>query len=1176
MTLLARIAGLTALALPAFAQPSSTSPLAPPANGPRRADPTWVALRGVTLHPRPGETVAHATVVYKDGRITAVLAAEAGPDGKAGTADDVAAPAPAGAFVRDLAGAHCYAAFIDPYVEINAPQPAADAPGRHWNAKVTPERSALDGPPLDAATAESLRALGFAAAAVSPKGGIFRGRAAVVSLAKPIDDASVARPAVYRADAYHALSFELGGGYPGSQMGAIALIRQTLLDAAWEARLAADVGTVAARTVAADPGAPARAGAVPSCLAALTDISAPLLFDTEDELEALRAAGIAREMGKDAVLLGCGTEFRRLDAIKADGLSFILPLVFPKAPDVSSVGRAESVELRDMMSWEQAPTNPRRLAAAGVRFALTSSKVKDRGSFAANLRKAILHGLTEDAALAALTTTPAEMLGVAADLGTVEVGKRANLLLADGPLFAKKTKLTAIVVDGQRHELYEAPTKLEGTWAIDLNGATGVTLEIDDKNAITVKQTVDGKEKKAKARSVRVEETRLSLVFDHGDLTEPAGVWTSNAVLQGDELVGTMVTAEGERFEWTATKVAPPAPAAAIGRWRITRADGELKEKDGPDGLTIEIKKEALTLTFAKKAGEDLVIEANDVKIEGNTVTFTHPLDKLGGTGVSTDVITVDGDSFKGSSTLPDGSEHAYEAERIAKDDAKEDEDDAAPTDIPETLALPFGPYALEAMPAQGTVVIRGATLWTGGSAGVIERGTLVIEGGRIKAVVGPDGEVGGLTDATEIDGTGLHVTPGIIDCHSHTGISKGVNEGGQAITAEVRIADVTDPDDVNWYRQLAGGVTAVNSLHGSANAIGGQSQTVKVRWGAARPEDMHLDGAAPGIKFALGENPRRVNRGSDEAGGRYPATRLGVEALIRDRFTAAREYEATAGGRGARRDLELEALAEVLRGERLVHCHAYRQDEILMLCMVAKDFGFRIGTFQHILEGYKVADYVRDYSGGGSGFTDWWAFKVEVQDAIPEGLPIMHDQGVVVSFNSDSNELARRMNVEAGKAIKYGGLSPQEALKFVTLNPAKQLGIDARTGSLEAGKDADVAVWSGDPMSPYSVCEATYVDGRRLFSRDDDAAHRERIAKERGRLIQKLLAEKPKKKGKGETADKGKDDSTPKEAAPESPKPPPSAADAWARRRYLERFYTGRDAADIRGDCGCGMLHGE
>jgi N-acetylglucosamine-6-phosphate deacetylase len=335
----------------------------------------------------------------------------------------------------------------------------------------------------------------------------------------------------------------------------------------------------------------------------------------------------------------------------------------------------------------------------------------------------------------------------------------------------------------------------------------------------------------------------------------------------------------------------------------------------------------------------------------------------------------------------------------------------------------------------------------------------------------------------------------------------------------------------------------------------------------------MHFAGASAGIKFALGENPKQSNAG-DRSTNRYPQTRMGVEALIRDRFVAAREYGIAwrafedGGRKGAppRRDLELEALAEVLSGRRLVHCHSYRQDEIMMLCRVAKEFGFTIGTFQHVLEGYKVADEIKAAALGASSFSDWWAYKIEVQDAIPENGPIMHDVGVVVSYNSDSDELARRMNTEAAKAVKYGGLSKAEALKFVTLNPARQLKIDDKVGSLEPGKDADIAVWSDDPLSTRARCEQTWIDGRRYFSLEADAAARKQIAAERQRIIQKIL-EASRRGGATDEAGSGE--------------PTVSDDESQGRRRgrpgEADAYRGGSDEDFMRpGDCGCGRDHQE
>jgi imidazolonepropionase-like amidohydrolase len=386
---------------------------------------------------------------------------------------------------------------------------------------------------------------------------------------------------------------------------------------------------------------------------------------------------------------------------------------------------------------------------------------------------------------------------------------------------------------------------------------------------------------------------------------------------------------------------------------------------------------------------------------------------------------------------------------------------------------------------------VRGATVWTLGPQGVLRGADLLCKGGVVSAVgydlEAPEG-------ALVVDGRGKHLTPGIIDCHSHSFVSGAVNESSNTCTAEVRVGDVLNAQTVRIYQQLAGGVTTANVLHGSANAMGGQSAVVQLRWGQT-PNGLLFEGATPGIKFALGENPKRSNWGQNLK-PRYPTTRMGVQESIRERFQAARDYRRrlddwrrapTVDRVPPRIDLQLEALAEVLAGTRKVHCHSYRQDEILALIRVAEEFGFVIGTFQHVLEGYKVAEAIAAHGAGASTFSDWWAYKFEVYDAIGFNGTLMQRKGVVVSFNSDSSELARRLNQEAAKAVRYGGLDPEEALKFVTLNPAIQLGIDKTVGSLEVGKQADFALWSGHPLQLSTRCEQTFIAGRRYYERVRD-----------------------------------------------------------------------------------------
>ena len=405
------------------------------------------------------------------------------------------------------------------------------------------------------------------------------------------------------------------------------------------------------------------------------------------------------------------------------------------------------------------------------------------------------------------------------------------------------------------------------------------------------------------------------------------------------------------------------------------------------------------------------------------------------------------------------------------------------------------GPYREDDVLA----IVGGTVLTMAGET--IENGTVVVRDGRIAAV---GRRVRPPRDAHVIEAGGRYVTPGIIDAHSHIATAGGVNEGSLAVTAMVRIEDVVDPTDMGIYRALAGGVTTINVLHGSANPIGGQNQVLKLRWGQDA-DGLRFEGAPPGIKFALGENPKR-SRSFGPGPRRYPATRMGVLDVIRQAFTDAAEYrtaterhrEAEAAGERSRppaRDLKLEALVEILEGDRLVHAHSYRADEILQLLRLAEELGFRIATLQHVLEGYRVADEIAAHGAGASTFSDWWAYKVEAFEAIPHNAALMTDRGVLVSINSDDAEEMRHLNHEAAKAVKWGGLSDEQALALVTINPAKQLQIDDRVGSIEVGKDADLVVYDGHPLSSYAVVQTTLVDGKIYFDRELDRVRREHLA---------------------------------------------------------------------------------
>lgn len=418
-------------------------------------------------------------------------------------------------------------------------------------------------------------------------------------------------------------------------------------------------------------------------------------------------------------------------------------------------------------------------------------------------------------------------------------------------------------------------------------------------------------------------------------------------------------------------------------------------------------------------------------------------------------------------------------------------------------LTYPNEAYGWTEMPKQETILIKNATVWTNEQDGILTNADVLVQNGKIMAV----GKNLSNPAARIIDGTGKHLTPGIIDEHSHIAASS-INEGGQSVTSEVRIGDNLDPDDINIYRQLSGGVTTSHILHGSANTIGGQTQLIKLRWGGD-DNDIKFKGADGFIKFALGEN---VKRTSSNFNNRFPDTRMGVEQVQIDAFTRAKDYENALKGPNAkfvRRDLELDALVEIMNSKRFITCHSYVQSEIVETMRMAERFGFKINTFTHILEGYKVADKMKIHGANASTFSDWWAYKMEVQDAIPYNAGIMHAVGLNVAINSDDAEMARRLNQEAAKSVKYTKMSEEDALKMVTLNPAVMLHIDKSVGSIKTGKDADLVLWSDNPLSIYAKALVTMVDGIVYFDRERDKQLRVQVAAERNRIIQKMLDEK-------------------------------------------------------------------
>ncbi|MCY3548537.1 MAG: amidohydrolase family protein, partial [Gemmatimonadetes bacterium] len=464
---------------------------------------------------------------------------------------------------------------------------------------------------------------------------------------------------------------------------------------------------------------------------------------------------------------------------------------------------------------------------------------------------------------------------------------------------------------------------------------------------------------------------------------------------------------------------------------------------------------------------------------------------------------SVRGDEFYGWTSLPNGADPSFRGTRT--EDFEGPSRGTVALDVPE-IDLPFirpmMDYGRTSTPEQpAAVLVRNATVWTQGPQGMLEGADLLVRAGTVEAV-GMD--LDAPRGAVEIDATGKHVTPGMIDPHIHSGVS-AVNESGFAIVPEVRMGDVVTHNNIWMYRQVAGGLTTAHIKHGSANPIGGENVFVKMRWGSL-PDDLKLENAPRTVKFALGENPKRRQ-------GRYPDTRMGTQEIIRDHFMAARDYERewqrweeTGEGLPPRRDLRMEAILDILDQELLISSHGYRADEFLALVRLAEEFGFRVQTLQHGVEAYKIAPELAASGVAAVVWSDWGAFKLEAYDATVYNARILIEAGVVTSLHSDNSEIASRMNWEAGKLLRTG-LTPEQALSTVTNQAAEAIAIHDQVGSLEPGKDADFVIWSGDPLSQFTRAEQTWIDGRRYFSLEEDAAMRDRIAQERTQLIQAILS---------------------------------------------------------------------
>ncbi len=939
------------------------------------------AFTNATIYTGVGEPLQKATLLIRKGKIEQI-----------GNAVTI----PASAVVYDCKDKCIYPSFIDMYAQYGIPEtpkPAgASGFGRQspqfvsnkkgafsWNEALRSEFNAQDVFVGNDKEAESYRAAGFGAVLSHRADGVSRGSGILV-----LTSDAAAHKNILKSSAAHFLSFSKGSStqnYPSSLMGSIALLRQTYLDAAWYSTQTPKEETNLS-------------------IEAWNNLqNLPQIFEVSDKLEVLRAAKIAKEFNKKYIIKGGGDEYQRANDIIASGSDLILPLNFPDAYDVEDPLEARVISLENLKHWELAPSNAALLYAAGKKdFAFTASGLKERKDILKQIQKVIEAGLPEDVALSALTSTPAKLLGIESELGTLAVGKRANFLVLSDKFSKKDVKLYHNWVNGEPYVLndFTQPSP-KGTYSFSYGDSIYKAMTISETNETFIYKTDSIKIK----ADLKIDRNNVLLTFTP---TGSSDIVRLTGILEGGSFKGDGQLANGSWVKWAAAPLSSFAP-----------------------------------MNLDSKKGETTTVS--------NTLTLNQAKGKL---------------------------------------------------------IFPFVAYGTNVPPEASKTLIKNVTVWTSEAQGILKNTDVLIENGKI-AQIGSNLNV---TGATVVDGTGKHLSAGIIDEHSHIAISKGVNEGTQSSTAEVRIADVVNSEDVNIYRQLAGGVTSSHLLHGSANAIGGQTQLIKLRWGKA-PEALKFEGWPGFIKFALGENVKQANWG-DNNRVRFPQTRMGVEQVFEDHFQRAQEYLALKrSGKPFRKDIELEALGEILEAKRFITCHSYVQSEITMLLRVADRFNFKVNTFTHILEGYKVADKMAKQGAAAGTFSDWWAYKFEVYEAIPYNARMMMDAGVNVAINSDDAEMARRLNQEAAKSIMYTDMDEQVALKMVTINPATMLHVQDKVGSIKVGKDADLVLWTDNPLSIYAKPEQTYVDGIKYFDLASDAKLRETISSERARLVQKMLVAK-------------------------------------------------------------------
>jgi imidazolonepropionase-like amidohydrolase len=854
---------------------------------------------------------------------------------------------PSDAQIIDLKGKWIFPSFIDLNSHYGIPKapkkkysrmPIMESPlayKSYWNKAIHPEYDASNSFFIDKKEATKLRSSGFGLVLSHQKNGIARGSSVLVDL-------GTKRPVLVDKAATH-YSFSKGNSnqdYPSSMMGSMALIRQLFTDLDWY------------KSNNNEPDL--------SLEAMKKTEQLPMFFESRDYQENIRAQKLANESGRSFIVMGKGDSRKDIPGLVQYQTKMVVPVWAEKPLNLDQILDLDDLSLNRLQNWKYSPYNALLLQNGGIPLAITFEGHQKSSDFFSSLQRIIRYGMTREAVLTALTTTPASWVHMENLYGKLEEGYTANFFISSKDVISQKGLIFQHWIRGENYQYHSLEIP-------DLQGQYSLYVDGDTMNLI-----ISGSFEKAKAK----------IGADSNNMSSAKITWKEN-------------------------------------------------------GLSIRFKN---YIFLGSQEGQNMKGVFTNNSAKGNWSAILN----------------------------------------------KKTKQDAKPLALKTLPASPQAAYVYQNNKA--TYLIKNCTVWTCEKQGIVANMDVFVKDGKISKM----GQNLNVPNVPIIDGTGKHLTPGIIDEHSHIAVKRGVNESSQSITAEVRIQDVINAKDVNIYRQVAGGTTTSHILHGSANAIGGQTALIKLKYGSP-VRDLLFKTDHRFIKFALGENVKQSNWG-DSKTTRFPQTRMGVEQVFMDGFTRALTYSELRKTNAIKVDWELEALVEIIDGKRFITCHSYQQGEINMLMHVADSFGFRVNTFTHVLEGYKLAGKLKAHGAAASTFSDWWSYKFEVNDAIPFNAALLQQAGVLTGINSDDAETGRRLNQEAAKAVKYGGLSEEDALKLITINPAKMLHIDKSVGSIALGKDADLVLWDGNPLSIYAQVNTTWIDGVIYFNIEQDLEERKRI----------------------------------------------------------------------------------